>query len=129
MSSEARRQIELPVPPALRTIEGPHIIELDDGVAERIDAYRGADAADPVAVAAEEPGPRIIAGPCGAGVSEHRHFHRKRAVVRAPAEQSEQREAQLRVHDGHARTDQLVEAPARGLAQEDAVATIERLQF
>src|SRR5688572_16273307 len=45
---ESRRQVELPVPPALRTIERPHVIDLEYRVTERIHARRCADAADPV---------------------------------------------------------------------------------
>jgi len=47
------RQVELPDPAAARPIERAHVIKLDDREAERVHAYGGAEAADPVAIAAE----------------------------------------------------------------------------
>src|SRR5918912_299752 len=82
---EPRHQVELPHPPAARTIERANVIDLADGKPEQIDPRRGADAADRFAIAAAESRPRVAA-PRDARVAEDREFDRQRTVEVAAAE-------------------------------------------
>src|SRR5687767_9516556 len=76
---EARREVELPEPPAPGTIQRPHVIQLQNRVAERIQSQGGADAAHPVAAAAERRR-FVVFGPRGARVAKEGDLDWQRSV-------------------------------------------------